>query len=118
MAIMGKIGDVYTDDLVAYDSNTSSNIRSYENGYKQGATDMENAKQIIIDGLLEQIKELEKKVISRPQVLYAIEDKIQGNIIFNARGGCYKDLTDAQDKIARLTKENGGRYDIVEYHLS
>lgn len=80
MAIIGKVGDIYADDLVAYDSNITSNIKSYdngyENGYKQGATDMENAKQIIIDGLLHQIKELEKKIISRPQVLYAIEDKI------------------------------------------
>lgn len=118
MAIIGKTEEIYTDDLVAYDSVSSSNIRSFENGYKQGAIDMENAKQVIIDGLLEQIKELEKKIVSRPQVLYAIEDKIQGNIIFNARGGCYKDLADAQDKVARLTKENGGRYEIVEYHLS
>ena len=34
MAIIGKIGDIYTDDLVAYDSDLASNARSYDNGYK------------------------------------------------------------------------------------
>lgn len=97
-----------------------SAIRSieYSDGYKQGATDMENAKQIIIDGLLEQIKVLEKKIISRPIELYAIEDCISGNIIFNARGGCYREVADANDKISRLLKEHNDKsYRIVTYRL-
>ena len=90
----------------------------YDNGYAKGAEDMEKSKQIIIDTLLEQIKELEKKVINRPIELYAIEDCIKGNIIFNARGGCYKEMADASDKVARLLKENPkGSYRIVTYKL-
>lgn len=90
----------------------------FEKGYKQGASDMENAKQLIIDGLLKQIKSLEQKAISRPIELYAVEDCIGGNIIFNARGGCYREVDDASDKISRLLKEhNDKRYRIVTYRL-
>ena len=90
----------------------------YDNGYAKGASDMENAKQIIIDGLLKQIKDLEKQIISRPIELYAVEDCISGNIIFNARGGCYKEVLDANDKISRLLKENpNNSYRIVTYRL-
>lgn len=97
-----------------------SAIRSieYNDGYKQGATDMKNAKQIIIDSLLEQIKVLEKQMISRPIELYAVEDCISGNIIFNARGGCYREVADANDKISRLLKEHNDKsYRIVTYRL-
>lgn len=91
---------------------------SYQLGYQQGASDMENAKQIIIDGLLKQIKDLEKQIINRPIELYAVEDCISGNIIFNARGGCYKEVADANDKISRLLKENpNNSYRIVTYRL-
>jgi hypothetical protein len=56
--------------------------------------------------------------IFRPTELYAVEDCISGKIIFNARGGCYKDVEDVADKIARLTKENDGTYRMVKYVLS
>lgn len=54
----------------------------------------------------------------RPTELYAVEDCISGKIIFNARGGCYKDMADVTEKVARLTKDNGGKYRIVKYVLS
>ena len=78
---------------------------------------MEKAKQVIIDGLLNHIEELEKKHINRPIELYAIEDCISGNIIFNARGGCYRDISDANRKVRRLMKEKGGTFRVVTYRL-
>lgn len=54
----------------------------------------------------------------RPTELYAVEDWITGKIIFNARGGCYKDIAEVSDKLKRLTKENGDIYRIVKYVLS
>lgn len=54
----------------------------------------------------------------RPAELYAVEDCISGQIIFNARGGCYRNKTDAADKITRLVGEKGGTYRIVTYKLS
>lgn len=68
-------------------------------------------------GLLKSIDEV-PTAIFRPTELYAVEDCISGKIIFNARGGCYKDIADVTDKIARLTKENGGTYRVVKYVLS
>lgn len=100
--------------------NFESAFRSmeYNKGYEQGATDMENAKQIVIDDLLEQIKVLKKQLITRPIELYAVEDCISGNIIFNSRGGCYRDVADANDKISRLLKEHNDKsYRIVTYKL-
>lgn len=57
-------------------------------------------------------------VITRPTELYAIEDCITGQIIFNARGGCYRDIADANDKITRLTRENDSTYRIVKYVMT
>lgn len=54
----------------------------------------------------------------RPTILYAVEDCINGNIIFNARGGCYKNEEDVLNKIEKLTKQTGGTYRIVKYVLS
>lgn len=92
--------------------------QGFSEGYEKGASDMEKAKQITIDSLLDQIKELKKQIINRPIELYAIEDCISGNIIFNARGGCYREAADASDKISRLLKENpDNSYRIVTYRL-
>ena len=54
----------------------------------------------------------------RPTELYDIEECLSGKIFVNARGGCYKELADAESKIARLTKENNQHYRIVKYVLS
>lgn len=54
----------------------------------------------------------------RPVELYAVEDCISGVIIFNARGGCYKDLSGAENKISRLVAEKGGMYKPVKYVLT
>lgn len=90
----------------------------YQAGYERGGKDMEVAKQVVIDVLLKRIETLEQRVINRPTELYAVEDCIKGNIIFNSRGGCYRDKADAQEKIARLSKEHTDRsYRIVTYRL-
>ena len=64
------------------------------------------------------IKALEQEYINRPTKLYAIEECISGNIIFNARGGCYKEYADAMSKVARLIEEDGKSYRIVKYELT
>lgn len=71
-----------------------------------------------LDNDISVILEEVRTVNPRPLELYAVEDCVKGNIIFNARGGCYKDISDATDKIARLTKEKGGMYRVVRYVLS
>lgn len=53
----------------------------------------------------------------RPTELYAIEDVNTGKIIFNARGGCYKQVSDALKKLAYLTARDSGNYRIVVYRL-
>lgn len=106
------------DEMYLCETPCNRDLCAYQQGYQDGGSDMEQAKQIIIDGLLEQIKVLEKKMISRPIELYAVEDCISGEIIFNARGGCYKEVADANDKISRLLKEHSDKsYKIVTYRL-
>ena len=94
---MGRILDI--DDVIrAIDKHTFN----------------ENSLDEDISVILEEVP----TAIFRPTELYAVEDCISGKIIFNALGGCYKDVEDVADKIARLTKENGGTYRMVKYMLS
>lgn len=51
---------------------------------------------------LEDYKRLLKKEINRPVELYAIEEISSGKIIFNARGGAYKDKELAIRKLNEL----------------
>lgn len=94
---MGRLVDI-SDVILAIDKHT----------FNQNSLDED------ISVILEEVP----TAIFRPTELYAVEDCISGKIIFNARGGCYKDIADVTDKIARLTKENGGTYRIVKYVLS
>lgn len=94
---MGRIVDI--DDVIrAIDKHTFN----------------ENSLDEDISVILEEVP----TAIFRPTELYAVEDCISGKIIFNSRGGCYKDVENVADKIARLTKENGGTYRMVKYMLS
>ena len=94
---MGRIVDI--DDVIrAIDKHT----------FNQNSLDED------ISVILEEVP----TAIFRPTELYAVEDCISGRIIFNTRGGCYKDVEDVADKIARLTKENDGTYRMVKYVLS
>ncbi len=52
-------------------------------------------------------------VVNRPETLYAIENVATGEIIFNARGGCYKTYADAEKKLNKM----GAGYRIAEYRL-
>ena len=54
----------------------------------------------------------------RPTELYAVEDCISGMFIFNAKGGCYKDIESATKKIKKLYQEKGGTYRVIKYVLS
>ena len=82
------------------------------------AIDKHTFNQNLLDEDISIIIEEVKTANPRPTELYAVEDCISGKIIFNARGGCYKDIAEVSDKLARLTKENGGTYRIVKYVLS
>lgn len=68
--------------------------------------------------LLEQLRILKSQMVRRPKELYAVEDCLTGDIIFNARGGCYKDIDTAQKKLDKLSKSTGRSYRIVAYKLS
>lgn len=56
---------------------------------------------------------LRKEIEFRPKELYAIEHIPTGHIIFNARGGCYKHLDEAENKLSRVD----GNCRIVTYKL-
>jgi hypothetical protein len=47
---------------------------------------------------LEEYKQLKALQMMRPTELYAIENITTGEIIFNARGGCYRDKEAAKRK--------------------
>lgn len=92
-----------------------------------------NAKYIEVNQLIENIKRMDATKITstkdllrivqtaqteiRPIELYAIENVDTGKIIFNARGGCYKQISDALKKLAYLTERNSCNYRIVIYRL-
>ena len=62
---------------------------------------------------LEDYKQLKALQIKRPTELYAIENIATGEIIFNARGGCYRQIDEAKTKLRKL----GDGYKIVKYKL-
>lgn len=62
---------------------------------------------------LEELKQLKALQIKRPTELYAIENITTGEIIFNARGGCYKHTDEVETKLRKL----GNGYKIVKYKL-
>ena len=62
---------------------------------------------------LEDYKQLKALQVKRPTELYAIEDIATGEIIFNARGGCYRQIDEAKTKLRKL----GDGYKIVKYKL-
>lgn len=67
-----------------------------------------------IEWLTDYRNRLSKEIEFRPKELYAIEHIPTGHIIFNARGGCYKHLDEAETKLAKLREES---YRIVTYKL-
>ena len=62
---------------------------------------------------LEEYRQLKALQVKRPTELYAIEDITTGEIIFNARGGCYRHIDEAKIKLRKL----GNGYKIVKYKL-
>lgn len=55
-------------------------------------------------------------LIDSPYVLYAIEEIATGKVIFNARGGCYKEPKDVAKKLKKLGGTNN--YRIIVYKRS
>ena len=78
--------------------------------YDLGCADIEQE----IEWLTDYRNRLRKEIEFRPTTLYAIEHCPSGKIIFNARGGCYKHLDEAETKLAKLREES---YRIVTYKL-
>ncbi len=66
-----------------------------------------------IEWLTDYRNRLRKEIEFRPKELYAIEHIPTGHIIFNARGGCYKHLDEAENKLSRTD----GDCRIVTYKL-
>lgn len=66
-----------------------------------------------IEWLTDYRNRLRKEIEFRPKELYAIEHIPTGRIIFNARGGCYKHLDEAENKLSRID----GDCRIVTYKL-
>lgn len=62
---------------------------------------------------LEEYKQLKALQIKSPTELYAIKDIATGEIIFNARGGCYRQIDEVEKKLRKL----GDGYKIVKYKL-
>ena len=74
----------------------------YKDKYKNVAEWLEDYKSIIMSDR------------QRPRKLYAIEEMSTGKIIFNARGGCYKSIEEANTKIAKLGEST---HKIITYKL-
>lgn len=64
---------------------------------------------------LKEYKQLKSLQIKRPTELYAIENMTTGEIIFNARGGCYREKEAVKRKVKELGTKN---YRIVKYRLT
>nr|DAD59706.1 MAG TPA: hypothetical protein [Bacteriophage sp.] len=77
-----------------------------------------------MEKLIEAIKDLSNVVntikaeqlrrVDRPEVLYAIENINTGEITFNARGGAYRNVFDAIEKMQKMGQNE---HRIVEYRL-
>jgi len=79
-------------------SDFKENAKSFSNiGYPEHSMKYQQAAE-----WLEDYKRLLKKKINRPVELYAIEEISSGKIIFNARGGAYKDKELAIRKLNEL----------------
>ena len=51
-------------------------------------------------------------MVDSPYILYAIEEISTGKVIFNARGGCYKEPKDVAKKLKKLGTDN---YRVITY---
>ena len=67
-----------------------------------------------VSNVVNTIKAEQLRRVDRPEVLYAIENINTGEIIFNARGGCYRNIFDA---IKRMYEIGQNEHRIVKYRL-
>lgn len=67
-----------------------------------------------VSNVVNTIKAEQLRRVNRPEVLYAIENINTGNITFNARGGCYRNVFDAIEKMHKIGQNE---HRIVEYRL-
>lgn len=81
---------------------------------------LEKAMQDLVEAINETAKVIHKiktgqlATLNRPEVLYAIENINTGEITFNARGGCYRNVFDAIEKMHKMGQNE---HRIVEYRL-
>ena len=81
--------------------------------FKNGCIGDKKEVEQLIEWLTDYRNRLRKEIEFRPKELYAIEHIPTGHIIFNARGGCYKHLDEAENKLSRVD----GDCRIVTYKL-
>lgn len=91
------MSDYTIKNLIKIDG-TYFDKQAYDKGYEQGATDMENAKQIIIDSLLKQIEQIRAEAID--EFLKMVEDFIT----YSYRHIEYSDLMDIAEQLKEKKK--------------
>lgn len=64
--------------------------------------------------IIHKIKTEQLARVNRPEVLYAVENINTGEILFNSRGGAYRNVLDA---IKKMQKMGQGTHRIVKYRL-
>lgn len=57
-----------------------------------------------LSNVVSEIKEEQLKRVQRPEVLYAVENINTGEILFNSRGGAYRNVLDAIKKMQKWDK--------------
>lgn len=87
-------------------------LKTVASRFEQCHANCDDIKQEI-EWLTDYRNRLRKEIEFRPKELYAIEHIPTGHIIFNARGGCYKHLDEAENKLSRTD----GDCRIVTYKL-
>ena len=105
--------DSVRENCALWSSGCCGNKVACVNHFKNGCIGDKKEVEQLIEWLTDYRNRLRKEIEFRPKELYAIEHIPTGHIIFNARGGCYKHLDEAKNKLSRVDDDCG----IVTYKL-
>lgn len=105
--------DVVREHCALWSSGCCGNKVACANRFKNGCIGDKKEVEQLIEWLTDYRARLRKEEEFRPKELYAIEHIPSGKIIFNARGGCYKHLDEAEAKLEKVD----GKCRIVTYKL-
>lgn len=105
--------DAVREHCVLWSGGCSGNKVACVNHLKNGCIGYKKEVEQLIEWMTDYRNRLRKEIEFRPKELYAIEHIPTGHIIFNARGGCYKHLDEAENKLSRID----GDCRIVTYKL-